>query len=80
MSRDLKFCPFCKQDVIRDCSPPPGQPCFMTTIAKLANLAERVGLNVNDLLDLLNGGLSVGELLDVIGRAARAQKSPELTA
>ena len=76
MSRDLNFCLFCKQDVIRECSPPAGKPCFMLTVARLADVAEQVGLTVNDLLELLNGGLSVGELLDVIGRAARVQCSP----
>ena len=52
----------------------------MAAIAQLANMAEQVGLNVNDLIDLLNGGLSVGELVDVIARAAREQHSPEVMA
>jgi hypothetical protein len=73
-----KLCVLCTQDVIRDCAPPEGDPCFMTTIAKLANMAEHVGLGCSDLIDMFNRGVSVGELIDLIGRAARQQHSTVL--
>ena len=76
MSHDLKSFPFRYQDVIGD----EGQPGLITAIAQLANMAEQVGFSVNDLIDLLNGGFTVGELLNVIGRAAREQHSPEVMA
>jgi hypothetical protein len=76
MSHDPELSPFCHRDMIGD----EGQPGLITAIAQLANMAEQVGLSVNDLIDLLNRGLSVGQLVDAIGRAAREQHSPEVMA
>ncbi len=41
-------------------------PSLMKTIEKLAAAAELAGLSPQDLIDILNGGLSVADLLDVI--------------
>jgi hypothetical protein len=67
MSRPkLNFCQFCQQDLIRDCKPGPGQPCFIGSITKLVDMGEQAGISVQDMIDLLRGGLSLSELLKTI--------------
>jgi hypothetical protein len=71
MSRpQFTLCQFCKQDLIRNCEPRPGQPCLMTGIAKLAQMGEQVGLSVQQMIDLLNDDLSLNDLLNSITCAA----------
>jgi hypothetical protein len=69
------FCQFCKQDLIRDCSPGPGRPCFFTSIGKLVDMAGQVGLCAQDMIDLLNGGLTLAELLGAIASATALASS-----
>jgi hypothetical protein len=40
---------------------------LLTSIEKLARAGEQAGLSVPDMVEMLHAGLSVGELLDVIG-------------
>jgi hypothetical protein len=71
MSRSkINLCQFCKQDVIRDCKPRPGEPCLISSITKLVDMGGQVGLSVQDMIDLLNGGLSLADLVKSIAGAA----------
>jgi hypothetical protein len=71
MSRPkLNFCQFCKQDLIRECKPGPGQCCFMSSIGKLVDIGGQVGLSVQEMIDLLKGGVSLSGLLQTIASAA----------
>jgi hypothetical protein len=66
----FNLCRFCKQDLIRECKPHPGKTCFVSSISKLVDMGEQVGLSVQDMIDLLNGGLSLTDLVKSIASAA----------
>lgn len=51
------------------------QPVLDQTIDKLARAAERAGLGVGDMIRILNAGISVESLLDLIGRRLRASEA-----
>jgi hypothetical protein len=42
------------------------QPVLMRTIEKLARAGEQVGISVEDMISILNAGISVEVLLDLI--------------
>jgi hypothetical protein len=42
------------------------QPVLMRTIGKLARAGEQVGISVEDMISILNAGISVEVLLDLI--------------
>jgi len=60
----------CRQDIIRDCDvclyPGDDGRCLFTAIRNLALAGESVGLSIDSMIDLLNGGMSVPELFDYI--------------
>ncbi len=51
-------------------------PSLMETIEKLAAAAELAGFSPQDLIDMLNGGLSVADLLDVIAYCLHDNPKP----
>ena len=44
------------------------EPAFLETIEKFARAAEQAGLTVDDMIRILNAGVSVETLLDLITR------------
>lgn len=51
-------------------------PSLLKTIEKLAAAGELAGFSPQDLIDMLNGGLSVADLLDVIAYCLRGKPKP----
>lgn len=51
-------------------------PSLMGTIEKVAAAGELAGFSPQDLIDILNGGLSVADLLDVIGHCLLDKRKP----
>ena len=68
MQRNPNFCNDCKQDLIRDCAETlhVTQPCLVQTIRRFAAAANYVGIDTQQLVNLLKAGMSVSELLDII--------------
>ncbi|HWY52977.1 MAG TPA: hypothetical protein VNZ03_00835 [Terriglobales bacterium] len=53
------------------------QPVLDRTIEKLAQAAEQAGLSIEDLIRILNAGVSVERLLDLIGRGLQASQDED---
>lgn len=51
-------------------------PTLMRSVEKLAVAGELAGLSVQDMIDMLNGGLSVTELLEVIVYCLHDKQKP----
>ena len=51
-------------------------PSLMETIEKVAAAGELAGFSPQDLIDMLNGGLSVADLLDVIAYCLHDKPKP----
>ena len=51
-------------------------PSLMETIEKVAAAGELAGFSPQDLIDMLNGGLSVADLLDLIGYCLLGKRKP----
>jgi hypothetical protein len=47
------------------------QPVLVRAVEKLAQAGEQAGLSVEDMIRILNAGISVETLLDLIGRNLR---------
>ncbi len=60
----------CRQDIIRDhdgCMfPGDDGRCLFTAIRNLALAGESIGLSIDSMIDLLDGGMSLLELFDYI--------------
>ena len=61
-----EVCRYCRQDILRDCTPESRaageQSCPVATIAKLSRVAEQAGLGRQELVQMLEGGMSLREL------------------
>ena len=61
---------YCRQDIIRDhdgCMfPGDDGRCLFTAIRNLALAGQSIGLSIDSMIDLLNGGMSLPELFDYI--------------
>ena len=51
-------------------------PSLMETIQKVAAAGELAGFSPQDLIEMLNGGMSVADLLDVIGYFLLDKRKP----
>lgn len=76
MQRNPNFCNDCKQDLIRDCAETPHatQPCLVQTIRRFAAAANYVGIDTQQLVNLLKAGTSVSELLEIIQSRLEAKE------
>ena len=54
----------------------PANPLLMGAIEKLATAGELAGFSIQEMIDMLNGGLSVGDLLDVITYCLHDKQTP----
>jgi hypothetical protein len=67
----------CRQDVIRDCPETlhvsNERPCLVATIRRLAAAGEQAAFSVADLIRLLNSGMPVSTVVDLIELRFRAQ-------
>jgi hypothetical protein len=52
------------------------EPVLAHAVEKLVRAGEQVGLSVEDLIRLLNAGVSVGTLIDLIGSLEARRSSP----
>lgn len=71
-------CRRCRQDLVRDCPAENerASPCLIATLHKFVLAAEGMGFTCDDLLEMLNGGMTVAEVLDLmILRATTAPKT-----
>ena len=62
------ICRQCRQDLVRDCPADDhrASPCLVATLHKFVLAAERMGITCDDLLEMLNGGVTLAEILDVM--------------
>jgi hypothetical protein len=65
-----ELCRYCRQDLLRECTPElraaAGQPCPIGTIARLSRTAEEVGLSYQNILELLEHGMTVQEVARMV--------------
>jgi hypothetical protein len=65
-----EVCRYCRQDILRDCTPEAraaaGEPCPVATIAKLTRIAESAGLSCAQIIRMLEEGASIGELGEIV--------------
>ena len=63
-------CEHCRQDIIRNCAvcTYPGEDgrCLYEAIKKLAVAGAQAGLDIDRMIDLLNSGMSIPELVSYI--------------
>jgi hypothetical protein len=63
-------CAGCMQDVIRDCPEAliaaGHYPCLVVTLRRFADAAQRVGIDTSTLIRLLNAGVPIPRILDLI--------------
>jgi hypothetical protein len=52
------------------------QPVLTRAVEKLAHAGEQAGFTVEDMIRMLNAGVSVESLLDIIERSLRAPEVP----
>jgi len=59
-------CRQCRQDVVRDCPAHDhsASPCLIAILHKFVLAA--IGITCDDLLEMLNGGVTLAEILDVM--------------
>ena len=62
------ICRHCRQDLVRDCPADDhrASPCLVATLHKFVLAAEGMGITCDDLLEMLNGGVTIAEILDVM--------------
>ena len=68
MQSNPSFCDDCRQDLIRDCAETMRvtQPCLVRTIRRLEAAANYVGIDTPTLIKMLQDGMSLNEVLDII--------------
>jgi hypothetical protein len=54
----------------------PATPVLMGAIEKLAKVGETTGFSIQEMIDMLKGGLSVADLLDVIAYCLLDKQRP----
>ena len=63
-------CSHCRQDIIRDCHtcmyPGEDGSCLYEPIKKLVIAGTQVGLEIDTMIEMLNGGMSIPELVSYI--------------
>lgn len=72
------FCRSCGEDILRDCSEvhrTEERPCLVATLRKFAAAAEAAGFSMSDVIEMLNAGISVIEICDLI----KARLTAEVT-
>lgn len=57
-------------------SPLPSTPILIAAVEKLATAGELAGFSVQEMIDMLNGGLNVADLLDVIAYCLHDKQKP----
>ncbi len=62
------ICRQCRQDLVRDCPADDhrASPCLVATLHKFVLAEEGMGITCDDLLEMLNGGVTIAEILDVM--------------
>ena len=63
-------CSHCRQDIVRDCQvcmyPGDDGSCRTKPINKLAIAGAQVGLRIDTMIEMLNGGMSITDLVTYI--------------
>jgi hypothetical protein len=60
-------CHLCQQDLLKDCKQDhAGKPCLIAKLHNLVLLAEDVWFSRDDLRDMLNGGMTPAEIIDLM--------------
>jgi hypothetical protein len=54
----------------------PATPLLMGAIEKLAKTGELAGFSIQDMIDMLNGGLSVADLFEVLACCLHDKRKP----
>jgi hypothetical protein len=72
------LCRGCKQDLLRDCPETlgvnRGHPCFVQTIYKFAQAGAQAGLGVGTLIQILQAGVPMTAVLDLIESRLEQQR------
>ena len=60
----------CRQDLLRDCPATlgvnDGHPCYVATVRKFAHAGAHAGLNLERLIKILESGVPITSVLDLI--------------
>jgi hypothetical protein len=65
-----EICRYCRQDILRDCTPATraaaGEPCPIATIANLSRIAEEVGIPCQRMIEMLEAGMTISDLAKLV--------------